>query len=190
MNKNKMTCFTLILLAIVLTGSAWATVPQTMEVQGVLINKSSGSPVIVATQITFSVYDAPVGGTPLVSNISTTVYPDINGFFSLAVPRANLKFNVPYYLEISVNGDPMGRQPINSVPYALYAGTADVANKLPGVTVDHGNVGIGSAEPSAPLVAERPLINPWDTLAEFNNTGTNIPYARLVLNGVRMRAVT
>lgn len=103
--------------------AARAAVPETMSYQGVLTD-AGGVPVPDgAYDLTFSLYDAPVGGTLLWSETQTGVPVQAGGFGVLlgSVTPFSLPFDAPFYLGIAVNPDPElePRIPLASSPYAL-----------------------------------------------------------------------
>lgn len=93
--------------------------------QGVLTE--SGTVVNSSVLVDFKLFDADVGGTQVGPTISSTVTPS-NGVFS-----ESLDFGVDAYatnqalwLEITVNGDLLGRQKLEAAPFALNTRGIDV----------------------------------------------------------------
>ena len=115
-----------------------AAVPNTISYQGYL-KDANGQPVTSSTELTFRIYDSTLpGATPLWEEIHHNVLP-VNGVYDVILnpqlPTA-LPFDVPYYLELVVNGVVQTpRQPLTSVPYAFRAASADTA-----VTIADGAV--------------------------------------------------
>ncbi len=104
---------------------ALASVPQSLTEQGRLFD-ASGSPTQGVVNITFRLYDAPVGGAELWSSGPQAVSLD-DGYFSAQIePPAALWDGNARYVGITVNADPemSPRQAAASVPYALVAGDA------------------------------------------------------------------
>jgi hypothetical protein len=102
-----------------------SVVPRTLSYQGYL-TRSDGTAVASSVNMTFSLYAAATGGSPLWSELHTSV-PVVNGICSLVLGDTvpiKLPFDIPYYLATSVGTDPemSPRQPLNSVPFALRAG--------------------------------------------------------------------
>ncbi|HEY6940777.1 hypothetical protein, partial [Dokdonella sp.] len=76
--------------------------------------------------LTFSLWDAPTGGNQIGATISEPSWPVVNGVFAI-----NLAFDGAFagqqsWLEVSVNGATLGRQPITTAPVAQFALTGNV----------------------------------------------------------------
>lgn len=121
----------------------------TLSVQGT-IQRSTGAAVDDGDyDITFRLYTAPTGGTPVWSETQSGV-EIIGGVYSVAlgsVNPLNAPFDQTYYLGISVGPgvEHTPRTLLTSAPYALSLLGQD--NKFPST----GNVGIGTTTPGATL---------------------------------------
>lgn len=106
------------------------SVPRTMSYQGVL-NDSDGDPVRNTTlNITFRVFDADEGGSQLWTEV-VQVTTDQRGNFKAILGETNplnLSFDVNYYLELQIEGDPQPLEPRQKLHMAAYAARADTAN--------------------------------------------------------------
>ena len=104
-----------------------ADVPQTLTHQGRLYD-ATGAPVKGSLAVTFNIYDAPDGVTPIWSETMDVPFDD--GYFSASlgqkVPFAGIFDGSTRYMGIQVGADPemKPRVDVNSVPYALVAGNA------------------------------------------------------------------
>ena len=122
--------FACMVLGILVTvAGASAAVPQEVGYQGYLTD-AAGVPVTGNLIISFSLYAADTGGTPLWTE-SQTVTID-KGIYSIslgAVTPLTLPFDTRYYLGIRVDNDPAElspRQPLASTPYAHRAKSVEV----------------------------------------------------------------
>lgn len=117
--------------------NAAAAVPATMTYHGALTD-SAGKPVNTTVEASFQIFDAETGGIKAWNESMSTV--DVNnGSFSVqlgaATPLTDVFDGRAYWLEVSINGETLSpRTPIESVPYALRANSADNATKLEGKT--------------------------------------------------------
>ncbi|HYW69339.1 MAG TPA: hypothetical protein VE960_07005 [bacterium] len=132
------------LILAVSTGTA--EVPQVISYQGVLRDASG---VLVADgvySVTFVIYDAETGGTMLWAQPQTVAVEDgiFNALLGSITPLTTLTFEIPYWLSVSVEGEPvlLPRTPLTSAPYALHADSVepDVVSSVDGVTNDEGNI--------------------------------------------------
>src|SRR5262249_14731985 len=106
---------------------ASAAVPNLLTHQARTLN-AAGTPPTATVNITFTLYDAPSGGTVLWSEVQSVTFDD--GYFSVQLgtvtPLPATVFNgaTPRYLGMTVAGDSelSPREAVESVPYALYAG--------------------------------------------------------------------
>ena len=150
-----------ILIALAMFQAA-AAVPETMSYQGVL-RDAAGDPVPDGDySITFTVYDAPMDGTALWTETQAVSVEDgvLSAVLGSVTPIA-LAFDAPYWLGVSVDGDPelSPRVELTSAPYARRAQFADVSVSDGDWTVSGsdiyrigGNVGIGeTTTPAYPL---------------------------------------
>ena len=93
--------------AIVWCCSAWAAVPSTIGYQGFLTS-ANGTPVDGAVVMTFRLYAADSGGSPLWTetqlsvNVSGGVFEVVLGSLT---PLTPLAFDVPYWLTTAINAD-------------------------------------------------------------------------------------
>ncbi len=141
--------------------------PRTMSYQGVLTD-AGGVPVDDGDySLTFRIYDDPGGAAnPLWEETQAVTVDD--GAFDVILGEVNpltIAFDAPYWLGISIEGEPelVPLTELTSAPYALRAA---VAESLSGGAVnDHdwefdgddiyrliGRVGIGTSDPTNPLV--------------------------------------
>lgn len=113
---------------LLVASTAWAAVPAQMNYQGVLTD-SGGTPVTDANYtVTFNIYNAPTGGSPLWTESESVA--TVGGVFTKVLgatnPLNSLAFDVPYWLGISIGGAPeLPRQALLSSAYAMRAGSAD-----------------------------------------------------------------
>lgn len=110
--------------------------------QGVLT--SAGMNVDNAVMVDFKLFDADVAGSQIGSTISSTIIP-ANGVFSESLDFGVIAYapNQALWLEITVEGDVLGRQKLEATPFALNTRGIDVNSS--------GDVGIGTANPSDKL---------------------------------------
>lgn len=126
----------LMLLLIIGSKAVNAQIPQYITFQGVL-TEADGNPKPDGNySIDFKIYDQPSGGTSKYSqNESVSIK---RGVFSVKLGPlpATLRFDVPYYLGITVSGgtEMSPRIALNSTPYSLSSVRADTAR----TTLDGG----------------------------------------------------
>ena len=143
---------TVILLSFVAT--AWAAVPQLINYQG-LLKDGSGNPVPNGNYtVVFTIYDALTGGTNLWSETQsvTTNGGSFTVLLGSVSPVPDSAFNdATRYLGIKVGTDPemTPRQRLSSVGYSYVS--SQWASLDTNVYRMKGNVGIGTASPSAKL---------------------------------------
>lgn len=143
----------LLLLAVALSGTpSGAAVPELMNYQGIL-KDGLGNPVVDGAYIvTFSIYDAPSGGTQLwteAQGVNTA-----SGLFAVllgtSVPLPDSVFvGSARYLGVSVNGDPemTPRQRLVTVAYSYRVNSVDSAlggNITTKVSIGPGHTNTGS----------------------------------------------
>ncbi len=103
------------------------SVPPTVGYQGRLTD-ASGHPIDATVSVTFAVYGAPTGGTPLWTETQSVAFA--NGYFAVQLgattPLGTTFAGAPRYLGVAVGADPemTPRATIGSVPYALAAASA------------------------------------------------------------------
>ncbi len=126
---RRLTLLVMLLTAACLAGTAAAQAPTTMVYQGRLLN-SAGAPITTAAGVTFRLYSAESGGTPLWTE-TVVVTPDNLGMFTvelgLATPLTTTIFsgNKRYLgIDVGADGEATPRQLIASVPYAERAAMA------------------------------------------------------------------
>ncbi len=112
-----------------------ATIPDTINYQGYLTS-SLGVPVNIGVPMTFRIYNAAVGGSPLWSETHGPI-PVVNGNFNVSlgsVTPINLNFDVPYWitLEVGTDGEMLPRQAMSTIPYAAVAAGLDSGAQVQG----------------------------------------------------------
>ena len=162
------------------------SVPRTMAYQAVL-NDSDGDPVRNTTlNVTFRIFDALNQLWTEVVQVTT----DQRGNFTAILGETNplnLSFDVDYYLELQIEGDPqplVPRQKLHMAPYSARTDTCDFAFSSlggggwvdDGTTVrletDTDNVGIGTNSPDYKLDVEGTV--GIDIGSNFNDTPLTI----------------
>ena len=124
----------------------------TLSVQGNIIQNFTGAAIDNGSyDITFKLYTTDAGGTPIWTEVQSVNM--IGGVYSVvlgAVNPLNVPFDQPYYLGLTIPGGPehTPRAKLTAAPYALSLLGQD--NKFPST----GNVGIGTATPTAKLQVE------------------------------------
>lgn len=118
----------LLVALLTLVASAQAAVPKRINYQGYLTN-TAGVPLTGTYPMVFALCDAATAGTcPWTESQSVAVD---KGIFNVTLGSAtplSLVFDIPYFLDIQVNGEQMSaRQPLTSVGYAFMADTASQA---------------------------------------------------------------
>ncbi len=141
------------------SSSALAAVPQTMTYHGNL-SSSGGAPVDAVVEVTFRIYTAEAGGNEVWSEQTSSV-DVVEGSFSAVLGATESLEGVfdgdDYWLEITIDGESLSpRTPVDSVPYAMKAGSADDAQTLQGMAP-----GDLSASSDASAI-------------EFDNTGSDL----------------
>jgi hypothetical protein len=110
------------LLLTVAVSAAYAD-PQTtaFTYQGSL--SANGSPANGVYNLTFNLYNAATGGTPLTAPVQINNLTITNGAFSVDVDFPGQFTGQQCWIEVTVNGGTplLPRQPVNSVPVAQYA---------------------------------------------------------------------
>lgn len=139
-----------VLCALLAPALVFAQVPAKLGYQGLLL-KADGQPEVGVVAVTFSVYSAATGGTPLWSEPQQIALT--NGFYATflgdVTPIPSSAFSGPErFLELSIGGSALTpRQRVGSVAYALMAtdarnvvgGTVDASSvKVAGTTVIDG----------------------------------------------------
>jgi hypothetical protein len=135
-------------LAVTIPAADAAPQPTSFTYQGSLAD--NGSPVDGATPMEFKLWDAPSGGSQVGATISTTA--EVNGgVFSAPLDFGAAAFadSEARWLEIIVDGQSMGRTPLNATPYAL--STRGLAVQ------ENGDIGVGTRFPLSRLTIAAPL---------------------------------
>lgn len=118
-----------------------AQTPRTISYQGVLADQSGSFLPDGIHSIAVSLYEAPTGGTSILTEVTSTtvvrgVFNVILGSTGGGIPES-VSFDRAYFLGVSVDGgaELQPRTAMTSVPYAIRAAVADQANGLaPGAT--------------------------------------------------------
>jgi C1q domain len=140
------------LLGCLLFGGIQLQAQATLSVQGNIIQNFTGAAIDNGSyDITFKLYTTDAGGTPIWTEVQSVNM--IGGVYSVvlgAVNPLNVPFDQPYYLGLTLPGGPehTPRAQLTAAPYALSLLGQD--NKFPST----GNVGIGTATPTAKLQVE------------------------------------
>jgi len=110
------------MIVLVMAGVSWAAIPLAIGFQGQAAGPSIPASGTVIKNITFSVYDAPTGGTKIV-DITVPNVPITNRVFFTNIPiPSGTQFNQELWLEISIDGAALPpRHNLASVPYAFHA---------------------------------------------------------------------
>ncbi len=141
-----------ILFILLLSGFAYAQIPNELNYQGVLTDAVGDAVPDGTYSIVFRLYDVPSGGTHLWQETDPAVQVT-KGIFNVllgSITPLNLPFDEQYYLGISVEGEPelVPRIPLTSAAYAYRAmGVVGSTNYIPPT----GDVGIGTLSPDDPL---------------------------------------
>ena len=129
-NKKK----TILALSLLAAATAHAAVPRKITYQGYLRN--AGAPVNGTVAITFKLYTAAAGGTPLWSEVHGSVLV-ASGVFNVVLgdnTPLTVPFDQKYYLGLAVGSDAemTPRQALASMPYSIRASVTNafVANAV------------------------------------------------------------
>src|SRR5450631_2625311 len=113
--------------------SAFAAVPATLTQQGRILDATTGDPVSSKLKIVFNVYADAKGGTALWTEEQNITLDD--GYFSAqlgsvtAIPDTLFDGSVRYLgVTVGADAEMAPREAITSVPYALKAASAAVAD--------------------------------------------------------------
>jgi subtilisin-like proprotein convertase family protein len=119
------------LVSLATVASAWATVPQTVVIEGLLYSAGGGAAADGNYKLTFAIYKDATGGAPVWSETVAAIAVKGGGFsyqLGSATPLspATLAGLPSVFLGIAVESDPeMTRKPMSSVPFSLRAGLAE-----------------------------------------------------------------
>jgi hypothetical protein len=174
------------LIALAMFQAGAAAVPETMSYQGVL-RDAAGDPVPDGDySIAFALYSLPVGGTALWTETqAVSVEGGVMSAVLGSVTPIALSFDVPYWLGISIQGDPelSPRVELTSTPYAFRAGVADSSVTgapdsdwvISGSNVYRliGNVGVGTDSPAREFHVRRDQNTVTVLEVENRDTGSN-----------------
>lgn len=113
----------LLAAGLMLATAAYAEVPATISVQGILTDAGGALLPNGPYSLTLSLYTVPAGGSALYTETHPAAMV-VNGGFSVllgSVTPLGLPFDAPYWLGIQVGADPelTPRVPLASAPYAL-----------------------------------------------------------------------
>lgn len=129
-----------LILLVALAGTASAVPPQSISYQAYL-KDSVGLPVTTTQSITFRIYDAVSGGTPLWSD--TLSVPVTDGLFSVELgtignPLPKASFGNPLWLgvEIGADGEAVPRNPLNAAGNAFRSEDADTVGGMAPIDLD------------------------------------------------------
>jgi hypothetical protein len=145
---------TVFALALAFAVHAAAEMPQLLSYQGVLTDAGGQAVADGSYSVTFRLYTAPSGGSPVWEETSPAVQVSkgvFNATLGTTVGLTGLAFDEPYYVGISVEGEAelSPRQILTAVPYSFNAkAVMGTENEFP----SSGNVGIGTTSPNVPLV--------------------------------------
>ena len=180
------TALAAVVFALVCCANAAADMPGTISYQAVL-RDGSGTPVPDGTyDITFGIYLSPTSPLGIWAETQTLGVEGgiVNAHLGSVTSLASLDFQNPYWLGISVDGEPelTPRTPFETVPYAAHAGTADVALAGDDDWATHGNDiyrGLGDVGVGLPPVHARLDVVAGDGIAgDFSNGSLPDPAVR------------
>lgn len=183
-------------VCLALAASALAAGPQLINYQGTLTN-DQGQPLDGTYSLTFKVYAAASGGTPLWTQTSASVPVD-EGLFSVLLGStafpAGLFTGADRWLGVTVGAaaELTPRARFTSVPWALRATVADTALVVAGggssdgdwtiagsnmYSAVSGNVGIGTASPARKLqIGQSSTLNSEGMIRLVSRSGTQGSY--------------
>lgn len=131
------------LFTLATVATAFATVPQTVVVEGLLQSAAGGPAADGNYKITFAIYKDAVGGNPVWTETASVVAVK-GGVFSwqlgsvTTLTPTTLAALPSVFLGIAVESDPeMTRKPLSSVPFSLRAGLAEGLDCAGCVTLGH-----------------------------------------------------
>lgn len=122
----------LALSMLVATHGAWAAVPNTFTVQGVL-RDGSGNLQSMSVKVSVTLFDAQTNGNQISQPASLVDVQAVDGLFTLAVALPSyeqIKDKPQVWLELVVGNDTYPRQLVTSQIFAFMASRAEEADKL------------------------------------------------------------
>jgi hypothetical protein len=173
----------------ILAQQAEAALPQTLNYQGRLTFAGGGPiPDSTGNTVVFRLFDSPSGGIQVWSEAWNGTVVSTNGLFNVVLgsntPLA-AAFDIPYWLEIQVNGDatPMApRQPLTMAPYAFRAVSVAAPLNLTSSSAAAALYAFNSAVGTSVVISGS--AGGTGTLAVRNGSGSAQSYAILsVTNG-------
>jgi hypothetical protein len=123
--------YRVILLLLSITAILFAAQPRTINYQGKLTNPSGVALHDTHTEILFSIWTAPTGGTMLWDETHDVYFN--HGLFDVILGTEEsfppeMDFSEPYWLQLRVDFEVLSpRQPFSAVPYAIHSVKSDTA---------------------------------------------------------------
>jgi hypothetical protein len=165
----------LLFLAALLVGTcAYAASQSTaFTYQGHLLQ--NGTPTSGSHNLTFTLWDSASGGARVGPAITQAGYPVANGVFTIDLDFGTNAFTGPQrWLDVSVDGNELTpRQPVNSMPVAQFALSAQNGMSVTGTTTsnqftnDHLYTGVSVNGQNLPMVMQAsPAFSPAGTSAQ------------------------
>ena len=151
--RNLLMAILFLLAGLAATADLCAQMSTSISYSGLLTN-AQGEPREGPYNLTFRIYDSPVGGVPLhvqpVSNV-TVRRGQFNVLLGPFADNVFLQGSGARYVEVQVGTEPplLPRQQLTSVPFAQRTASIDGARggALTGGLTVNGNVGVGTANP-------------------------------------------
>lgn len=147
----------IVILSLFILGSAWASIPQLISLQGKLTNSTTGAALNGNYQMNFSIYNVETNGDPLwYENQTVAVSIGTYNVYLGSYTALTLPFNDSYWLETKIyNGSGWEtltpRQRLTSSPYSFSGGGwMDYSSKITSITPTEP-VGIGTSFPNETL---------------------------------------
>lgn len=129
--KTRTAAIAMCIAFIVTASAAWAQIPHTFSVQGLLSNENGSLIASGYHQVQFNIYTVATDGAPIHSETQMVLVQDgiVNAILGTTTPfAAPVGFDRQYYLGIRIDGgaELRPRTEITATPYAI---RADMANK-------------------------------------------------------------
>ncbi|MBI1745093.1 MAG: hypothetical protein HYR55_00710 [Acidobacteria bacterium] len=168
------------LLAASLMASTWAQAPNSISYSGLLTN-AQGEPREGPFNMTFRIFDGPMGGTPLHVQPIPNVTVRKGQFNVLLGPFADnvfLQGSSSRYVEVQVGPDPplLPRQQLTSAPFALKVGSINGAQGGtiigPAATTGTGTIRSANNQVYGNNTAFTTQLRSGDTITSQGQTGT------------------